>query len=89
MCVVVWKETALLVFFKGNSAEQRASAESYLHAATQQNLCILLKMIVHYRAHNSQLLGRSLRKFICGIKSISECAKPGVPQRNLTRVYIF
>jgi len=67
MCVVVWKETALSVFFKGNSAEQSASAEADLHASTQHNLRILRKLIVHYRAHNTQLLGYSLSKFICGI----------------------
>lgn len=41
MCVVVWKETALSVFFNGSFAEQSASAEPDLHAATQQNLRVL------------------------------------------------
>jgi hypothetical protein len=72
MCVVVWKETVLSVFFKGNSADQSASAEADLHASTQKNLRIVWKMVVHYLAHNSQLLGHSFSKFIFGIKSISE-----------------
>ena len=67
MCVVVWKETTLSVFFKGNSTEQSASTEADLHASTQHDLRILWKLEVHYRAHNSQLLGYSLEKFICGI----------------------
>jgi len=78
---VVWKETTLSVFFKGNSAEQSATAEADLHAATQNNLRILWKLIVHYRAHNNQLLGHSFSKFIFGIKSF--------PRSNLRRIYIF
>lgn len=81
MCVMVWKETALSVFFKENSAQQSASAEAYLHAATQQNLRILWNLIVHHRAHNSQLLGHSFSKFIFGIKSIR--------RSNLRRLYIL
>jgi hypothetical protein len=72
MYVVVWNEVAMSVIFKGNSAAQSASADADLHAATQQNLHILWKLIVNYRAHKSQLQGHSLRNFICGIKSISK-----------------